>query len=161
MDIKKIIIAAASALGVLASFMPWASVEATVNFLGVSQSAGRSVKGIEGDGIFTLFIFSIPLIISLIRLFVKKSDDPPRKEQIGIAAAGALGALIAVIEIGSVKSKFDSLDFGALSSYVEAKYTIEIGLWLILLMGIAVAVTPFLKIGQSAPEYPVFPQDPQ
>jgi hypothetical protein len=84
---------AASIIGIVAAFLPWASI----TILGLTVT----VSGIEGDGFITLVLFAVSLALC----FIGTRSEPLGKIKficavIGIACAAI--ALFSPIEIGGI-----------------------------------------------------------
>ena len=117
-------------VALIGSFLAWGSVSAA----GVSVS----VSGTEGgDGTLTL-ILSIATAVAAIFLMGRG-----RARQISVVIGAALILLIAIMNIADISGLGD--DFGG-----AVDVSIGIGLWLVLLGGIAAAVGAFLPEGEAA-----------
>ena len=108
---------------VIGSFLAWATVSAG----GISVSA----SGMDGDGVITLVV---GLAAAAMALFLKD-----RGRNIGVAIAGGIIVLVAIIDIADVNRALGEFPGGG----VEA--SVGIGLWLVLLGGITVLVGPFIR----------------
>ena len=131
LSLKNIIISAVALLGAIATFLPWAVV--TVSLLGISQS--ESISGIgEGatDGWFTLLAFVAIIVVSCI--FITK-EDMHIGAKIGISVASLVPIGLGLYNIINVGSK----SFGGLATAGAG-----IGLWMVLILGIATAALPWI-----------------
>lgn len=116
---------------VLGSFLSWASVSAG------GQSVSFSGTGEGGDGVLTLIL---ALATGAAAIFLMGRG---RARMISIVVGAALILLIAIINISDVSSVGDQ--FGGL-----ADVSIGIGLWLVLIGGVAAGVGAFLPEGSDA-----------
>ncbi len=105
---------AAGAL-IISTFLPWASI--SLGMLSVSKS------GIEGDGVFVLLLAAGA---ALCAIGVGKPDFPRWRAILAIVFF-LLAGLIAVIDIGSVASRF-----GESRGRIAVSVSVGIGLWLCL-----------------------------
>jgi len=124
MNKQRLSILIASGLGALATFLPWAKV------------LGLSVSGTAGDGWLTLILFAIPIILSLKG---EKTSRIQGKELYGAIVPAALAALIGIWKI----TDFNSATAGAEMMGVSVA-SIGVGLYLLVLAGIAVPVVAFV-----------------
>lgn len=116
-------IAAASVIGAVGIFLPWAT--------GSAYGISVTVDGTGGDGWIVLALFAVSVVLAAIN--IKK--EPAMGYKIGITAASAIAAIIATVKIINT--------FGA--DYVTA----GIGLYLILIFGVVVAILPWLPINKK------------
>jgi hypothetical protein len=120
MNKQRLIIAALAIIGMICTFLPWA----TVDILGAS----KTVKGTEGDGWITFVIFIIPLIFAFLG---EKKQGLKFKQKMGVVIPGLLASFVGVIDVMDIKDKGgDMVGLG-------------IGLILLILIGVAIAVVPF------------------
>ncbi|MCL2409794.1 MAG: zinc ribbon domain-containing protein [Oscillospiraceae bacterium] len=132
---QRLILAIVSVLGILATFLPWAT---NIPFLG-------SVNGIAGDasdGWFTLILFAVALIISLIG---NRTEAMVSKIKFVAVGAGLINAIIAIWNISQVNDLRSA--FGGFG------ISVGFGLYLLVIAGIGVAVIPFFtKLFDKAPQ---------
>lgn len=124
-SLKNIIIACAALIGGIASFLPWA----TVSFLGVSISTNGVTE--TAHGWFTLIAFVA--IIGVAGYLITKEEMP-------MWAKATISALSAVA-IGF--SLFNIIDVNTNSAGLASA---GIGLYLVLIAGIATAALPWVPI---------------
>jgi hypothetical protein len=105
---------------IIGAFLPWASID--IGFDSVSKN------GTDGDGVITI-VFGIAAVVLLI---IRWNKVRARGLTIGALVLSALTAVIAVIDMVDVKSRFSDSPFAISAS-------IGIGLWLTLI-GALVAV---------------------
>ena len=123
MNIQRSVTLGAAVLGVVATFLPWAS------FLGMS------ISGIESDGIFATIAFVAAIAFAM--LGDRKEALTSSKWKFGVVAAGALAAAVALLTY-----------FNAVSEGIAG--LVGFGLWLTVLCGIALVAIPFLKVFPAA-----------
>lgn len=125
MNKQRLAILIVAGLGALATFMPWVKLP----FIG-------TINGTKGDGWITLILFAVPIVISLLN---DKSTAIKGGLLYGAFIPGILAGLIGlwkIIALNSRMSNFGGNPFGAVS--------IEFGLYLIVLTGIALPFVAFL-----------------
>lgn len=125
MSKQRIILLITSIIGMVATFLPWASV------LGISVS-GTGAAGQPGDGWLTLGIFAVPLIISIIG----ERTEPLGKTKFACVVAGVINTIIGIIKITDLNSVGGGM-FGV---------SIGFGLYLLIIAGVGVCVVSFLKL---------------
>lgn len=109
---KKFIILGASVLGLLSSFLPWASVE----FMGMS----KSVSGMDGgDGVISILLFLVIGILSLTGNFANMIT------KIVISICALCSVLLGFYEISNL-------------SNLQGLVSTGFGLYLLILMGVVV-----------------------
>lgn len=109
---KKFIILGASVLGLLSSFLPWASVE----FMGMS----KSVSGMDGgDGVISILLFLVIGILSLTGNFANMIT------KIVISICALCSVLLGFYEISNLSKGQGLVSTG-------------FGLYLLILMGVVV-----------------------
>lgn len=123
LSIKNIILIAVAAVGAIATFLPWA----TVSVFGISES----VSGTNGDGWITLALF----IAIAVLVGIKFKGELDNGFKIAVTAIAAIAAVVGFVEIGNING----------NSYGFA--SVSIGVYLIILAGIADAVLPWIPIG--------------
>ena len=96
--VKKIIILIASLLGVISTFLPWATVSVSV----LGQSASESVNGTEGDGWITLMLFVAIIVITVVSSLKDYKKELPMWAKIATTAVAVICAVIAIIDCGDV-----------------------------------------------------------
>ncbi len=105
-------------LALVGSFLSWASVSA--------GPFSQSIGGMDGDGVITL-IFAIAM--AAFAVYLKGLG-----RMVGVVVAAALLIVVAVVDIIDVNRLAGDIDFG------EIDVSVGIGLWLVLIGGIAAAV---------------------
>ncbi len=124
MDKKRRLILIIAVIGMLGTFLPWAS------------AFGYTVRGTRGDGWITFFLFAIG---GAIAYFAGERQEPVDKAKLlGVWIPAGLAALIALRKVTSKPSGI----------------SIGIGLWLILLAGIAQVVHILFLKGDSVEAAP-------
>ena len=108
-----------SVIGMAATFMPWAS------------TMGITITGSKGDGWFSLILFLIPLIISLINM----KDPLKTGGMIGVITSSVLILGIGLYELKQFNSA-SGISFGMLE--------IGFGIYVLLFCAIANPVIAFL-----------------
>ena len=134
MNQQRLAILIAAGLGALATFMPWVKAP----FIG-------TIAGSQGDGWVTLALFSVAIVVSLL------SDKTKRVEGGALYAAVIPPIIAALIGIQKI-SYFSSImaemeaDMGdnPFAMALGATVSIEFGLYLIVLAGIAVPALAYL-----------------
>lgn len=127
LSIKNIIIIVAAAIGAIATFLPWA----TVSFLGVSES----VSGASGDGWISFAIFLAIIVLTAIKF----KNELPKGFKIAVTVLGVIALIIGIFEIANINGN----SFGLGSA--------GIGVYIVIIAGIASAILPWLPIGGKAP----------
>ena len=84
--VKKIIILIASLLGVISTFLPWATVSVSV----LGQSASESVNGTEGDGWITLMLFVAIIVITVVSSLKDYKKELPMWAKIATTAVAVI-----------------------------------------------------------------------
>ena len=145
--LKNIIIACAAVIGVIATFLPWA----TASVLGLVSISVNGVADGASDGWFTMIAF---IAIAVIAGIFMQKKDMHIGAKIGISVASALPVIIGIINIANVSSKTSGLGSPA------------IGLFLLVIAGIATAVLPWIPInltigGQKSTSTPTQTPTPQ
>lgn len=135
MNKQRLGIIIAATIGMLGTFMPWANVP----FLG-------SVSGTAGDGWITFFLFTIPLVISLIG---NKSRPLTGRILYGAIIPGFLCSLLGIYEIINLNSMMAEGGDNAFSQGLAASVSIGFGVYVIILAGIAITVIAFLIKDQT------------
>ena len=120
MNKQRIAISASAVAGMVATFLPWASV------LGISIT-GTGAAGQGGDGWITLAIFAVPLLLAL--LSGKRAETIPNGSKVLCVIPGGIN--------------------GAVGFYVQNHYSklgvsVGIGVYLLIIASIAVIILPFL-----------------
>lgn len=122
---KRYFILGASALGLLSSFLPWASIE----FMGIS----KSVSGMDGgDGIISILLFLVTGILSLTANFASMIT------KIVISICALCSVLLGFYEISNL---------GKAQGLVSTGF----GLYLLILMGVVVIAALFGMKNQTSP----------
>ena len=117
-----------ASLGVLATFLPW-----------VKSPIIGSINGTQGPGWMTLLLFAVPLVISLL-------NDKTKALKGGQLYGAIIPSLIAgVYGIGEILSfNSTSVKNNPFLQILEASVSIEYGLYLVVLAGIALPIVAFL-----------------
>lgn len=121
-NIQRKAILISSVIGIIALFLPWA----TVSMMGMSDS----VNGFRSWGILVFFAFVAAVIISLMGDQSRKLD---KKMWLAVLIAGTAALLFTIISFGSASNNFGGMGL------VDAGN--GIGIWLALLASIAVLVS--------------------
>jgi hypothetical protein len=121
---QRIGIVVAAAVGMLATFLPWA----TVPFLG-------SISGTAGDGFITLILFLVALLMGV--LGDKNTVVTGVKSTVAMLA-GALAAVVGIYEIFNISSIAG--EAGALGKAIGVGF----GVYLVIICGIAVIAVGFV-----------------
>lgn len=87
MSKQRIVVLVVSIVGIVAAFLPWA----TIVLFGVSVSA----SGIEGDGVITLILFAVAAILC----FVGKRAEPLGKTKFVCAGVGLVSVIVAAFAL--------------------------------------------------------------
>jgi peptidoglycan/LPS O-acetylase OafA/YrhL len=121
---QRLIVLGLALLGVIGSFLPWAS------------TPFGSVSGTDGsDGYITIILFIIPAVFSLIG-----NREESMKNWMGIVGAvfGLLGSLVGYINYSNVSGN-------PMGGFIK----IGIGLYLILAAGVLLAILIFVMKGKK------------
>jgi len=116
-----------AAIGMLATFLPWFKAP----IIG-------TIYGTEEEGWITFILFTIPLIISLLN---DKSKPLKEARLTGAIVPSIIAALIGIWKIKHINSNIGD-DF--FSKALSSSFSIEFGLYLIVLAGIALPIIAFL-----------------
>ena len=134
MNQQRLAILIAAGLGALATFMPWIRAP----FIG-------TIAGSQGDGWYTLALFSVAIVVSLL------SDKTKRIEGGALYAAiipSIIAALIGIQKISHFSSMMADMkaDMGdnPFAMALGATVSIEFGLYLLVLAGLAVPALAYL-----------------
>jgi hypothetical protein len=137
MNKQRLAILIASVIGALGTFMPWVKLP----FLG-------TINGTKGDGYITFILFCIPVVISL--LGERTSRISGVKLYSAFAGAG-ISSIIALYKIIDFRSKMGSASDNPFAQAVASSVSIEYGLYVIALAGIAVIASGiFVKDSNNA-----------
>ena len=130
-SIKSLIIIIAAVLGVIVTFLPWA----TVSFLGVSESVnGLGGDGVMGDGIITLILF----IVAGVLAGIKFQGGMGTGFKVAITIISAIAAIIGMVEIANING--NSLGLAS----------VGFGVYLVIIAGIAGAILPWIPMGEKS-----------
>ena len=140
--VKKIIILIASLLGVISTFLPWATVSVSV----LGQSASESVNGTEGDGWITLMLFVAIIVITVVSSLKDYKKELPMWAKIATTAVAVICAVIAIIDCGDVANSVSGVNSAVSLFGATADTSIGIGLILIIVMAILNAVVVWLPL---------------
>ena len=124
MNKQRLAIVIASGIGMLCTFLPWASIP----FIG-------NINGTQGDGWFTFIFFGVPLTIGL--LVGKKSEEVSGIKLWASMAFGLLSGIIAIYKIVDFNSKLNNLSDNPFAMALGSTVSVEWGLYLLALTGIA------------------------
>lgn len=127
---QRLSILIASGLGVLATFMPWVKVP----LIG-------SMSGTKGDGWITLILFTVPLVLSLLG---DKTKELSGKQLLGAAIPGVIAAMIGIWKIIDFNAALSDIEDNPFTEALKATVSIEFGLYLVILAGLALPVCGFL-----------------
>ena len=126
-DQKKYMLIAA-AIGVIAVFLPWATVKSVMGSV--------SANGLDGDdGVITLIIVSI---VGYLVFRNDKSEELTGNNLYLVVGGFGIAALIGIYDLSNASSSFPSVT----NQYVSVN--IGIGLYLTALAGVAGAAIPFV-----------------
>lgn len=114
---QKSIIAAACGAGMIATFLPWASV------------LGMTVNGTKGDGLISIVLFAIALLLTMIG---DRTQALGGGSYWGVVVCGAAALALGIYEIIDIKSKLKG--FG----------TLGIGVYILAAAAAVVVLTAFL-----------------
>ena len=120
-SVASIVVAVASAIGIIATFLPWI----TTSILGTTISA----RGTDGDGWITLILF-----IAVLGMVIYSMFKEAKWAKICITIAAALALLDGII-----------IMINALSN----GFTASIGVYLVIIAGIVCAAMPWIPIQKS------------
>lgn len=118
MEKKRKLTFIAAIVGIIGSFLPW-----------ISHPFFGSVGGLEGDGKITLILFAIAGAL----VFFAGNKAEPLKKGLSLVVwiAAGIAAVVGLIDLSNIN---------------ETGFSVGIGLWLVVIAGIAVVVnTLFLK----------------
>jgi hypothetical protein len=130
MNKQKLAILIVAGLGALATFMPWVKVPIV-----------GTINGTKGDGWITLVLFAIPLVISLL-------NDKTKALKGGLLYGAIISSLVAgaigLIKIINFNSKMSDIGDNPFAKALGATVSIEFGLYLVVLAGVALPIVAFL-----------------
>ena len=130
MNKQRLAILIVAGLGALATFMPWVKVP----FLG-------TINGTKDDGWIILLLFAVPLVISLLNDTTKALKD-------GLLYGAIIPSLVAgaigIWKIIDFNSKMSDIGDNPFAKALRATVSIEFGLYLVVLAGIALPIVAFL-----------------
>lgn len=137
MNKQRLAILIIAGLGALATFMPW-----------VKAPIVGTINGTKGEGWITLVLFAVPLIISIFNDKTKALKGVLLYGAIiPSLLAGAIG-IWKIIEFNSTMSSelsgFPLRGIGAGAKALGATVSIDFGLYLVTLAGIALPIAAFL-----------------
>lgn len=130
MNKQKLSILIASGLGALATFMPW-----------VKAPIVGTISGTKGDGWMTLALFAVSIVLSLLGDKTKKIEGG---KLYGTIIPPIIAALIGIWKIIDFNSKMGDVGDNPFAQALGASVSIEFGLYLVVLAGIAVPALAFL-----------------
>ena len=130
MNKQRLAILIVAGLGALATFMPW-----------VKAPYVGTINGTKGDGWITLVLFAVPLVMSLL-------NDKTKALKGGLLYGAIIPSVVAgaigVWKIIDFNSKMSDIGGGAFAKALGATVSIEFGLYLVVLAGIALPIFAFL-----------------
>ncbi|MDP2696046.1 MAG: hypothetical protein Q8O87_02220 [bacterium] len=124
-----------AAVGMAATFVPWA----TIPGLG-------SISGTQGDGWVTFGLFAIPLIISLLG---DKSQSLRGGMLWGAIVSSVLAAAIGVWKIVDINNVVGD---NPIFQVLGGGGGVGIGLYLVVIAGIVLSIVAFVMKGKAAPQ---------
>ncbi|MBN2571990.1 MAG: hypothetical protein JXA68_07670 [Ignavibacteriales bacterium] len=134
MNKQKLVIIIIAALGVVSTFLPWATVK---------LYASISINGTNGgDGWITLGLFAIAGTLSLIG---DRKRPLNGTYKIITMVAGLVAAVVGILNIVNMRSKLSEISnqnfFG---DQLKDMVSTGFGLWLIVICGLALAIVIYL-----------------
>ena len=130
MNKQRLGIIVTAGLGILATFLPW-----------VKAPIVGSIYGTNGDGWITLILFAIPMTIGLLN----DKTKPINGGLLFIAiVTSIIAAIIGIQKIIEFNSNITNLGDSSFARSLSTGVTIEIGVYLVILAGIALPVIAFL-----------------
>ena len=144
-SLKSIAIAVAALVGAICSFLPWATISASVSGFSFSDSQNGTLieSPINGLGWLTFVIFLAVIGVAAAFAFKK---EMPMAAKAGISGAGAVALIIAIVEIIHVNGALSD----SIPSYV-AKYASAgagVGLFLRIAFAVIAAVLPWIPFNK-------------
>jgi hypothetical protein len=130
MNKQRLAILIASGLGALATFMPW-----------VKAPIVGTISGTQGDGWITLVLFAVSIVLSLMNDKTKKIEG---SKLYGAIIPAVIAALVGIWKIIDFNSKMGDVGDNPFAQALGASVSIEFGLYLVVLAGIATPVLAFL-----------------
>ena len=139
MNKQRLAILIVAGLGALATFLPWVKVPIV-----------GTINGTAGDGWITLVLFAVPLVISLL-------NDKTKALKGGLLYGAIIPSLVAgalgIWKIIEFNSKMSEIEDNPFAKALGATVSIEFGLYLLVLAGIALPIVAFLiKDQEMVPE---------
>jgi len=135
MNKQRLAILIASGIGALATFMPW-----------VKAPIVGTISGVQGDGWFTLVLFAVPIVLSLMNDKTKKIEG---SKLYCAVIPPVIAALVGIWKIIDFNSKMGDIGDNPFAQALGASVSIEFGLYLMVLAGIATPVLAFLIKDQT------------
>ncbi len=140
-SLKALVIAVVALIGAICSFLPWATISASVSGMSFSDSQNgiNTESPINGLGWLTFVVFLA--IIGLAAAFAFKKETPVAVKA-GISGAGAVAVIVAIVEIIRINGALSD----SIPSYI-AKYASAgagFGLFLMIAFAIIAAVLPWV-----------------
>lgn len=130
MNKQRLSILIVAGLGVLATFMPW-----------VKAPIIGSISGTKGDGWVTFFLFAVPLVLSLIK---DRSKAIKGLQLYGAVVPGVLAAIIGIWKVIDFNAAMSEMDDNPFAELLAAGVSVEYGLYLVILAGLALPICGFL-----------------
>lgn len=126
---KRFALAVAAVLGMLATFLPWVKIS------GLAAMVRSSVNGTEGDGWITLVLFAV--VLGLVVFMGDRAKPLTGWYRYVPLAVGAINLIIGLYDLGQLSAAAEKM-----GRYGSA--TPGFGIWLLILMAIAMIVIPFV-----------------
>lgn len=136
MNKQRLAIVVAAGIGMLCTFLPWASIP----FIG-------SINGTRGDGWITLLFFAVPLAIGL--LTGQKSEEVDGVKLWASMGFALISGIIAIYKIVDFNSKMSNLSDNPFAKAISSTVSVEWGLYLLALTGIALPALAWFLRGRN------------
>ena len=130
MNKQRLAILIVAGLGALATFMPW-----------VKAPIVGTINGTKGDGWITLVLFAVPLVISLLN---DKTKVVKGGLLYGAIIPSVLAGVIGIWKIIDFNSTMSDVGDNPFAKALSATVSIEFGLYLVVLAGVALPIAAFL-----------------
>lgn len=137
MHLQRKVVAIAAALGMFATFLPWANVPIV-----------GSVSGTAGDGWITFVLFLITLVVAM------RGDKVTLlkgKNIYGAVIPAGLAALIGIWKIADFNAAMNNLGDDPFSVAISSSVSIGMGLYVLIAAGVVASAAPFLLKDKSGP----------
>ena len=142
MHASRIALGVTAVLGMICTFLPWASIP----FFG-------SVDGTHGDGWIS---FGVCAVAGLLSLVGERRSALPTGAVVGSALCGVAASLIGLVDLINLKDRLAEAELGGFVS-------VGPGLYVLIVTGVAIVVLPALLSlqGKSAPPQQYWSPPPQ